>query len=96
MGCQIIRDVTYAPNRSRKCADCRVEFWPVKANYKICNDCREAERPEKYDACVRCGKHFRPAPELNGTCFSCVQRTWEIRRQYVQTLKENRKPLEKS
>ncbi len=91
IGCQIIRDVDFAPSRSRNCTECRQEFWPIKANYVQCNDCREGlGNADKYEPCGRCGRNYRPAPELDGTCMSCVMRTRDIRAQYVRQLKANR------
>lgn len=91
IGCQIIRDVDFSPNRSRKCDVCSEQFWPVKNNYRTCNSCREGSgRPDKYEPCVRCGRNYRPAPELKGTCMSCVQSSQKTRSLYVGQLKKNR------
>jgi hypothetical protein len=87
--CQILRDMEYRPTASKKCEACEHVFYPVRLSYRVCNPCREyMERPERYQPCKVCAKHLRPAPGLSGTCMSCVQRTPEMRRKYVNTLRK--------
>lgn len=85
--CQIIRDCNYMPGLKRDCDLCGQTFYPVRHSYLRCNRCRETfDRPDKYPACVGCGLHNRPAPDLTQWCMTCVQESSKRRRQYVATI----------
>ena len=91
--CQSIRDITYRAAMKKTCWICDGTFHPIKSNYTTCPSCQLKEEPDKYDACVNCKKHFRPAPGLKAWCLCCVQSSDEARQRYGKALIKRREGL---